>query len=179
MQQEAIAASAAFIVKSDATAFLLSLSKRPRLILTDPPYGMAYKAKMAGDKRWNSTGITAAARRGLPGRFEVMQGDSSPDDIDFKSFFEAAYTALEDCGFLLLFGSWETMIRWHPFVEVAGFKARDIVVWDKLCANGGDLRWPLIKSKEFILCCSKGKPTTYRLLNAKGKLVPKQAYHDW
>lgn len=164
-------ASTASVVQSDATEFLRSLPERPRLILTDAPYGMAYKANMAGDKRWNSTGVTAAARRGLPGRFKVMQGDSSPNDIDFQSFFRAAYMGLDESAFLVLFGSWDAVTRWRPLVETAGFKIRDLLVWDKLCANGGDLCWSFIRTAEFILCCAKGKPKTFPLLNAGGKLV--------
>lgn len=169
--QEEVVSSAASVVTSDATNFLLNLSERPRLIVTDPPYGMAYRSNVAGDKRWNSTGITMAARRGLPGKFDVMRGDSNPDDIDFMSFFEAAYDALDDDGFLVFFGSRKAMHRWSPIVEAAGFEIRDMLVWDKLCANGGDLRWPFIRTKEFILCCSKGKPRTYPLLNSEGRLV--------
>lgn len=170
VSQEGAATLTASIIKSDATEFLLGLSERPRLILTDPPYGMAYKSNVAGDKRWNSTGVTMAERRGLPGKFEVMQGDSNPDDIDFERFFEVAHNCLAKDSFLVLFASRKAMIRWHPLVEMAGFKVRDLVVWDKACANGGDLRWPFIETKEFLLCCSKGKPKTYRLLNAEGDL---------
>jgi site-specific DNA-methyltransferase (adenine-specific) len=168
--EEGIVSSTASVVESDATEFLVSLSERPKLILTDPPYGMAYKSNIAGDKRWNSSRVPVAERRGRKGRFEVMQGDSHPDDIDFRSFFEAAYSALEDSAFLILFGWWEAVTRWRPLVESAGFKIREVLVWDKLCANGGDLGWPFIRTPEFILCCSKGMPKTYPLLNAEGKL---------
>lgn len=168
-RQEGVVSSTASIVKSYATDFLLSLSACPRLILTDPPYGMGYKSNMPGDWHWNATGVPLAARRGMPLPSVVMAGDGSPDDIDFKSFFKAAYIALEDNGVLAVFGSWKAIIRWQPLVEMAGFRVRDLLVWDKKCSNGGDLSWPFIETKEFILCCSKGKPKTYLILNAEGK----------
>ena len=168
--KEEVVSSTASIVRSDATEFLLSLSERPRLVLTDPPYGIGYKSNMPGDHHWNSTGVPLATRRGLPLPSEIMAGDSSPDDIEFTSFFKAAYTALKDNGVLAVFGSWEAISRWQPMIKMAGFKIRDPVIWNKLCGNGGDLRWPFGRTVEYILPCTKGRPKTYPVFNAQGIL---------
>lgn len=129
---------------------------------------MAYCSRMPGDKRWNKSGVTAAARRGLPEKFEVMQGDKKPDEIQFGEFVAAAYKCLADDAFLILFASGNAMDRWKPLIEATRFAIRDTLVWSKGCANGGDLGWSFIRTAEFIICCSKGKPTTHPLLNAKG-----------
>ncbi len=85
---------------------------------------MAYKSNVPGDKRWNSSRVPVAECRGLQGRFEVMRGNSHPDEIDFRALFEAAHTALEDSAFLVLFGSSDAVAHWRPMVKEADFEIR-------------------------------------------------------
>ena len=168
--QGGVVSSTASIVKSDASEFLLSLSERPRLILTDPPYGMAYRSNMPGDRHWNSTGVPLATRRGMPLPSEAMAGDRRPDDVAFAKFFKTAYNTLDENGVLAVFGSWKAISRWQPLILMAGFQVHEPVVWNKLCVNGGDLRWPFSRTVEYILCCTKGNPRSYPLFNAEGIL---------
>lgn len=157
------------VIKQDALLFLQSLSVRPKLILTDPPYGMRYQTNIPGDKRWNRSGITS-------GRFACLSNDA-PGMIDFKSFFRRCADCL-DAGFLFVFASWRAFSEWCPLIEDAGFKLRTPIFWDKKCANGGDLDDPLISTVEIVIQAVKGDPPVYPFYNTDG-LLKKRTNNCW
>lgn len=150
------------IIECDAIEFISKINIRPKLILTDPPYGINYKTNIPGDKRWNKTGNTN-------NKFDILTNDQNLQCIDFMSFFVKCYDVMDD-GFLFVFCNDKALCHWSKQAEDAGFIWKDTLFWNKRCANGGDLNWPFIQIVEMILCFVKGKPSVYPMFNKDGEL---------
>lgn len=158
------------IRQQDAIRFLQTLGQRPRLILTDPPYGIRYQTNMPGDRRWNKSGKSN-------NRFPRLMNDH-PGAIDFCRFFQSCYDVLADDGFLSVFAHWRTFGDWSRLMGDAGFSLRTPIIWNKLCANGGDLNDPVISAFECVIRASKGSPESYPLFNRHGELK-KRVVNVW
>lgn len=151
------------VIQNDCIGFLESLQQKPRLILTDPPYGMNYKTNIPGDKRWNKKGITQ-------NKFDHIKNDSSLSDIDYSKFFESCFKHSQDDAAVLVFCNDKAAREWSFCAEKAGFEWKGTLYWNKRCANGGDVNWPFINIVEQILCLTKGNLDTYSMFNKDGEL---------
>ncbi len=153
------------VIQKDVIDFLKSTEEKPRLILTDPPYGMNYKTSIPGSSHWNKSGKTK-------GKFSKLYGDT-PGDIDFDKVFKSCYECLLDDGFLFVFCNWRSYISWSKLIESNGFVLKTPIFWNKKCANGGDLRDPPISVVEMVIRASKGKPQSYPVFNEDNELKKK------
>lgn len=161
----------------DAIQFINSLKGRPDLILTDPPYGISYSSNIAGDKKWNKTGVTLAERRGLKGKFSPLLNDA-PGKIDFKTFFNSCYKNSSEDAWLLVFAGWAAQYEWVPLIIESGFKLRPTIFWNKRCANGGNLKDGIIPTVEVIIRAVKGNPKCQPIYNDKN-LIRKRVVSLW
>jgi len=151
------------VVEQEACDFLKKLQKLPvkaKIILTDPPYGMNYKSGIPGHKNWNKTG---KAKREV----SKIKNDVSLKDVDWGCFFSAAYDALDEHGVMVMFCNDKALHHWVTEAQKAGFEWKDTAIWNKKCANGGDLKWPFINVVEYLIFFVKenGKPQCNKLHN--------------
>jgi site-specific DNA-methyltransferase (adenine-specific) len=117
---------------------------------------------MPGDRRWNKTGKTK-------NRFPRLLNDC-PGGIDFRLFFRLSYDVLAEDAFLSVFAHWRNIGPWSQLMEQAGFSLRTPIIWNKRCANGGNLNDALISVAEYVIRASKGEPDSYPLFNPNGAL---------
>ena len=102
-----------------------------RLVLADPPYGIAYKSR---------TGVTIA-------------NDKHP----YIWWLHEAYRICTDGGGLLCFTRWDVQEAFKLAIESAGFVIRSQVVWDK-CAHGmGDCKAQFAPKHEVVWWATKGR----------------------
>lgn len=153
----------------EALDFLNQLPESPRLILTDPPYGIKYKTNMPGSKQWNKSGTLAAECNGGIGKFPVMMNDDN--SIDFDRVFKACFDVLQEDGYLCVCTGWKALPTWVTSIKLAGFTLLTPIYWNKKCANGGDLNDPIISVVETIIRASKGIPKVYPVYDEAGVLT--------
>lgn len=95
------------------------------LILTDPPYGIGYKASFrftnGGDRR----------------RAAISFGD---DELQLD-WIAIASQKLKPSGAVYVFTRWDVMHHTIMALEGAGLKMKQRIVWDKLHWTGGDLHY--------------------------------------
>jgi len=156
------------IIAADAIQFIKDLHDRPRTIIADPPYGMAYKSNIPGDKRWNK------AEQAVQPVNKIIN-DESLQTINYPLFFKSCYDKLPEGGFLFLWANDHAMAEWSKQATNAGFTWKDTIFWDKEVVNGGDISWPFQQVVEMVLCLTKGKTKTYEIKNKFGDLRQKRA----
>ncbi|MFZ5988258.1 MAG: DNA-methyltransferase [Bacillota bacterium] len=108
------------------------------LVLTDPPYGIDYQS----------------ARRIDTERFSKIDGDQEIN----HHFIEEAYRLLkEDCG-MYIFTRWDVYPKWADKIQSAGFKIKNVIIWDRVIHGLGDLSGSYAPQHDFIIYAIKGKP---------------------
>ena len=112
------------------------------LVLTDPPYGMA----------WQSSYRTATPQ------FERIAGD---DTID-TSWMEATFALLREGCAAYVATRWDVYPRWREAIE-QHLSIRNCIVWAKESGGIGDLEGNYWNEHEFLIYASKGR----HLLNGK------------
>ena len=85
-------------------------------IITDPPYGIAYK------NCWSR-------------KFDVLQGD----DVPQVDWLPEAFRLVVDPGCLLCFCRWDVSAAFETAIRAAGFTIRSQIIWDRVKHGLGDL----------------------------------------
>lgn len=115
------------------------------LILTDPPYGMAYQS----------------SRRTATDKFEKIKHD---DNIDwFEDFISECYRVLKDDSHAYIFCNEYNVSNFRNLQEKVGFKNKRTLIWVKNNHTSGDLLGDYGNKTEYINFMHKGR----RLLNGK------------
>ena len=135
--QDVISKSENKIIESDATKLINSLpSNSVKLIITDPPYGIAYHSGHYKNKNPH----TPVAH-----------------DWNFQisSFFRVAERALSEDGALYLFTRWDVYPLWVTSIPPT-LKLKNCIVWMKNNWSAGDLKGNFGNQYELILFIVKG-----------------------
>ena len=112
------------------------------LLLTDPPYGMAYQsnrrtATSKADKIANDDSAAFSLLAGmLPTLYECMAADSH----------------------VLMWSGWRYEPRFRELLETAGFEIRGSLIWNKSNHGTGDLVGSFAPKHERIIHAVKGNP---------------------
>lgn len=107
------------------------------LVLTDPPYGMAYQSSRRTDKH------------------EKIALD---DNIDwFPSFANEIYRILKDDTHVYIFCNEYAISHFRDSLESAGFVNKRTLVWVKNNHTSGDLEGDYANKTEFVLYAHKGR----------------------
>lgn len=98
-------------------------------VITDPPYGIAYKTK------WESRGKPrGAAGHTTHGGSMAIANDERP----FIWFLNDAYRVTRDPGCLVCFCRWDVQEVFRVAIECAGWKVRAQMIWDRVIHGTGD-----------------------------------------
>lgn len=118
------------------------------IIVTDPPYLIAYKTGHRKDKKH---------------RFCKEIENDRPSDIGFiNKFLCESYRALKDNTAMYCFCS-PKMRVFEDIAEQNGFKIKNRIMWDKGNWSAGDLKAQYGQQYELILLLNKGR----RVINGK------------
>lgn len=107
------------------------------MVLTDPPYGMAYQSSRRTDK------------------YRKIKNDTNLNWL--PDLLGQCYRVLKDDTACFFFCSWhhlDTFIREIKNV----FRLKNVLVWDKGAHTSGDLSGNFGTRTEFIIFCTKGRP---------------------
>lgn len=107
------------------------------VVLADPPFGIG----------WESTHSAKPKRRG------VLSNDARP----FIWWLHDAYKVLTEPGALMCFCRWDCSETWRTAIELAGFKVRSQIVWDRGLHGMGDLRTTWAPRHDLLWYATKGR----------------------
>lgn len=113
------------------------------LVLTDPPYGMAYQSSRRTEKY-----------------------DKIENDVDiawFQPFAKELYRVMKDDTHVYIFCNDYAISDFRRWLEEAGFTPKLTLVWVKNNHTSGDLEGDYGNKTEFVIYAQKGR----RLLNGK------------
>ena len=99
-------------------------------VVTDPPYGIAYQSK------------------NLP---PILN-----DDRPYIWWLADAYRITMDPGALLCFCRWDVQEAFRFAIEIAGFKVRSQVIWDREAHGAGDTKKTFAPQHDVIWFATKG-----------------------
>lgn len=151
-------------------------NKSVDLVLIDSPYGIEYKSnKQLGNTRKGYTETT---------RDEHYFENIIHDDSIRPEWFSEIYRVLKDDSALYCFCSWKTYSQFESYVELAGFKLKNMIVLNKSNHGMGDLKGSYANKHELMIFAAKGRhilnQTTGRLndiWNVKVKFSGSHRYH--
>lgn len=126
------------IIESDAVTLLNSLPENSvKIIIADPPYGIAYQSGYYKNKNPHS----------LVARDRYFQ---------ISGFYDAAERALSNDGAMYLFTRWDVYPMWFESL-LPPLKLKNCIVWMKNNWSAGDLKGNFGNQYECILFIVKGK----------------------
>lgn len=105
------------------------------LIITDPPYGIAYSSNYRKKK------------------FDVVDND----DITNVAWLIYASRLLKPNGAIYCFTRWDVVGKWKSMFEFFGLKVKNCIVWDKELTGMGDLKGAYAPCHEIILYVSRNQ----------------------
>lgn len=117
-------------------------------IVTDPPYMQNYKT----NRRKNKDDDFCSP----------IKNDINSERM-ITLFINEAYRVLKDNAAMLCFCNTNKIDFFKQEIEHAGFKIKNIIVWEKNNHTAGDLKAALGHTYEFIILANKGR----RLINGK------------
>lgn len=113
------------------------------LVLTDPPYGMAYQSSWRTDKH------------------ELINFDEENNTAWVVPFLKEAYRVLKDDTHIYIFCNDYLFAEVRRWIEPIGFTLKRTLVWVKNNHTSGDLEGDYANKTEWIIYAQKGR----RLLN--------------
>lgn len=116
------------------------MSKQYNLILTDPPYGIAYKSRNVKKGHINSEGIV----------------NDRNNELMLKKSVELSYELLLDNSHVYWFTRWDKLKVHIPILE-RFYKVKNVLIWDKGNWSMGDLYHSYGSQYECIIFAQKGK----------------------
>lgn len=108
------------------------------LVLTDPPYGIAYKPRS--------------------GEFDIIDNDDLDEEKLYQliaEYFKLSYNLLKDDSFLITFMGWQTIPVFNKALKDAGFTIKSMPIWVK---NNFGMGYYTRPQYEPMYLCIKGKP---------------------
>lgn len=127
------------IVAGDCMIVLPRLAAESvELVLTDPPYGIAYETTRPDQ--------TDAANKAI-----------ANDDAPFIWWLREAFRITRDSGGLLCFTRWDVQDAFKLAIESAGWRVRSQVVWHKPGGGLGDCKAQFMPTHELLWWATKGR----------------------
>lgn len=110
------------------------------MIITDPPYGVDYQSN------WNVKNKATKV-------FDKIKNDKKP----FIWFLYDAFRVCKMGGAILCFTREDVLETFKIGIELAGFKVKNVIIWDKQIHGMGDLKSSFAPRYEMIIFAVKGK----------------------
>lgn len=127
------------------------------LILTDPPYGIAYQNQFT--KRKHS----------------VLDGDNG---IPYKQFAQESYRILQNNAHAYFFTRFDCYPYHYKCLQDAGFSIKNCMVIEKGTIGGiGDLQGSFANNAEWVIFCQKGRRTFNHTTLLENKKQEGQRFH--
>jgi site-specific DNA-methyltransferase (adenine-specific) len=116
-----------------------------KLLLIDPPYGMAYKSNRRADKH------------------EVIAADGTPEDAvaELGQLMTAVFEKMAAESHVLCFCRWDSEAAFIQEIESRGYEVKGSLIWVKDSHGSGDLSGAFAPKHERIVHAVKGKPVLY------------------
>lgn len=108
------------------------------LIVTDPPYGISYQSAWRIESK----------------RFDRLVND---DKVDGR-FMPDCYRVLKEDTAMYMFTRWDIYQKWVTLAQNAGFKEKNVLVWDRVIHGMGDLDSSYAPRYDISLYLVKGSP---------------------
>lgn len=109
------------------------------LIVTDPPYGMAYRQNHRAEK------------------FDAIEGDDFEETKPLlEAYFRECYRILKDDSAIYCFCSWHK-VGWFQSEIEKYFKLKNLIVWNKNNHGNGDLKGSFGPKHELVWFAHKGR----------------------
>ncbi|MFZ2875467.1 MAG: DNA methyltransferase [Phycisphaerales bacterium] len=144
----------------DCLRVLPSISRQSvDLVLTDPPYGIAYHSKRA------------RAFAGEGGGRSVLN-----DERPFLWFLREAAEVLKSPGALICFCRWDVQEAWRVAIDAAGLDVRGQVVWDRVQHGTGDVVREFAPQHDVMWFATKG-PFTFPGRRPKSVIAAIKPHH--
>lgn len=105
-------------------------------VITDPPYGIDYQSSRRIDKE----------------RKPKIENDTHP----FIWWLYDAFRITRSGGVLLCFCEWRYQELWKQVIEIAGYKVKSHVIWDRDWHGLGDLNGQFAPQHDIIWFATKG-----------------------
>lgn len=132
------------IIQGDCLEVMKTMADKSfDLVLTDPPYGMAYQSSWRTEK------------------YERIANDE--DVAWFPDFAKEVYRVLKDDSHVYIFCNDYAVSDFRRELEKVGFTPKRTLVWVKNNHTSGDLEGDYANKTEFVVYAQKGR----RLLNGK------------
>jgi len=110
------------------------------LVVIDPPYGIDFQSQWKKDKqKW------------MP----KIANDKKP----FTAWLFDAYKKMKNNSCAIVFSRWDVWNEFQAQAELAGFKVKDQLIWDKMNHGTGDLRGSPGCRHEIAMMITKGRFT--------------------
>ena len=130
------------LVNRDCMEFMAELDDGSAdLVVTDPPYGKAIKMNR---------------RRNKDKLCEMIANDDSLDIV--RRCIPELYRVLKPNSAMFMFMSPNKITEVEPWLIEAGFKIKNLIVWDKMNHGVGDLRGSFGSQWEAVFLAVKGRP---------------------
>jgi site-specific DNA-methyltransferase (adenine-specific) len=116
-----------------------------KLLLIDPPYGMAYKSNRRADKH------------------EAIAADGTPEDAvaELGQLMTAVFEKMAAESHVLCFCRWDSEAAFMQEIESRGYDVKGSLIWVKDNHGSGDLSGSFAPKHERIIHAVKGKPVLY------------------
>ncbi|GHV49883.1 hypothetical protein FACS1894216_01070 [Synergistales bacterium] len=120
-----------------------------RLLLTDPPYGMAYQSGYKLDHREDK-------------KHDPIANDTSEEAIrEVSECVKSCLPKLQDDAHILCFCHWSNECEMRKALEGNGLKIRGSLIWEKNNTGMGDLKGAFAPKHERVIHAVKGSPILY------------------
>ena len=116
-------------------------------VITDPPYGMAFRSKVAEmpeGKQYT----------------QEIEGDMTPEEaiLTFRRAMRPILPKMADTAEMYIFTAWHVLDEWIPLVKrIPDFTLKQMIVWEKGYPGLGDLECNWGCGHEIILYLKKGR----------------------
>ncbi len=113
-------------------------------VVADPPYGIGYELKGIGRPLQENY---------ADGRGTTIANDQRP----FIWWLHDAFRVTKQGGALICFCRWDVQEDFKRAIELAGFRLRSQVIWDRMCHGVGDLKAQFGPQHDVIWFAVKGR----------------------
>lgn len=113
------------------------------LVLTDPPYGVAYQSNRRAE------------------RHAALAGDDMTAGDELRAALDALVPKLATNAHVFVFTSWKVEVVTRAEIEGAGLTVRGSLIWDKTVHGSGDLEGAFAPRHERVIHAVKGTPKLY------------------
>ena len=118
------------------------------LLLTDPPYGMAFQSDRRADRRQDR-------------KHDPIENDGAGAVDELADCLDKFFSKLVNDAHIYIFCHWSNEPEIRTAVELSGLKIRGSLVWDKILPGMGDPATTFAPRHEKIIHAVKGSPVLF------------------